>query len=1064
MRAGKLRVLWVLLAAGLLTAGCTAAHAARPERWSWQEAHARVMPEGDLEWAPEPFVFEAGDLIRYIDFEGGDDANPGTRQAPWKHHPWDLQAAGRASDARGADTYVFKCGVVYRGNLICRESGTPERPIRLTSDPSWGAGEAVISGSEVVTGWRKGAQNRDIPHAEKVWVADLDYLPRRVWTADADGTVTRIPIARTPNWEVSDPEEVLSEWWQWEQPEWWIEKNRTTTVDGKKMHLGIDKEHLTEGAEYYRDAIIWTEWAIVMGTPFPTKVVAHDPEKRTLAFEGRWYGDSGQINAGNRYFLEDKPQYLDSDGEFWFERRGEGGRLHIRLPGDRDPNTITVEAGRRYNLVQDLASANSPNRLDVIGQEGRDNVDTTGVSHIVISGLTFRFNNAWWDHHFAPWMHKEVDNAGIRLLGTSDGVRISNCRFEHISKAVRIDGINGKTRIGSVLVSDNAIQYTDDAAITIGKGAGRLADVRVLRNNLFMIGLRPFRQSDAHALTVAFPETMEVAGNMLKRCYGAGIFLHGGKPSGASGEAPLSRHLIHHNKAEQTLLGTNDWGGIETWQGGPFYVYSNVSANPNGYWNWAANKPFNARLGFAYYLDGSFKNYLFNNIAWGLNNDADSKLCNAAAFYEAVSTIHNSYFNNTVYRFATGSNWSPSGGHHRFLGNVWSDISNIVFMHGKLKEDTAETHATEYPHELMAYGHNVFYGVWNLFGVFEQSGQGYDDFESFQEALAGRKALDATLGVSTGRQPLRDPANRDVRLADGSAAIDRGVKFFVPWGLSAMVGEWNFYHVGNDVARIPDEHWHMTDYFRNRGSYYTLPQYPLTAVNVTEQDYVQGDLEDWIAGALKLNGRDQYAFVSHAAMGEPLEYGGRGEGRTASGADLKNLDVHESSFILEICFRAEPGTAEAVLIRKMDGQAGYALTLNGAVSFTARAGGRDVSVSGTAIVNDGEWHHALAEADRKAGRMTIYVDGKVHAMGDGPGSASLSNGADFYVGGTPDGDCLAGTIDFARVSLGSLDDANTTIEELYDWQFSGPFLGDFLGEVPADGKRDAGAIEYRPAP
>ncbi len=1041
-------------------AGCRGA----PQAYSWQQSHAEVTATGDLVWQPQPFVFEKGDAVRYIDYEGGDDGNPGTSTAePWTHHPWDPQAAGRARAASGADTYVFKRGVVYRGSLVCRESGTPGHPIRLTSDPSWGEGDAVISGSEVVTGWRKGTQNSDIPDAEKVWVADLNYTPRRVWTVDADGLVTRIPLARTPNWQVSDPEDVLSEWWTWEQPQWWIAENRTTTVDGKKMHLGIDTKHLTQGPEYYRDAVVWTEWAIVMGTPFPARAAAFDEQKKALAFEGRWYGDSGQINTNNRYFLEDKPQYLDDQGEFWFEKSGDGGRLHIRLPGDRDPNTVTVEAARRYNLIQDLASANSPNRLDIISQQARDDLDTTGLSHVVISGLTFRFSNAWWDLDFAPWMHKEVDNACIRLLGSSDDVRISNCRFEYVSKAVRMDGINGKVRIGSVVVSDNVIQYTDDAAMDIARGSGSLADVRVLRNNLFMIGLRPYRQSDAHALVVAFPETMEVAGNMLKRCYGSGIFLHGGKPSGAGGEVPLSRNLIHHNKAEQTLLAANDWGGIETWQGGPFYIYSNVSANPNGYWNWAANKPFNARLGFAYYLDGSFKNYLFNNIAWGLNNDADSKHCSAAAFYEAVSTIHNSYFNNTIYRFATGSNWSPSGGHHRFLGNVWSDISNIVFMHGKLKEDTAETGATEYPHGLMAYGSNVFYGIKNLFGVFEQSGQGYKDFESFQQALARRETLDATLGVSTDRQPLRDPANRDMRLARGSAAIDSGVKFFVPWGLSAMVGEWNFYHVGSDVTQIPDEHWYMTDYFRDRGSYYTLPQYPLTAVNVTEQSYVQGDLEDWIAGALELNGRDQYAFVSHAAMAEPLEYGGRAGRQTASGADLKNLDVHGSSFILEIYFRTVPGAGKAVLIRKMDGQAGYALTADGAATFAARAGGRDVSVSGTAIVNDGEWHHVLAEADREAGRMKIYVDGKLDAEGDGPGGASLSNSADFYVGGTPDGDCLAGTVDFARVSLGSLADAKTTIEELYAWQFNGPFLRDFIGNAPAGAKRDAGALEYQNA-
>jgi hypothetical protein len=1051
------------LLVALLSVACLAALCDGAEPYGWQETYARVVPTGDLAWDPQPFVFETGDAVRYIDYEGGDDANAGTsKEQPWKHHPWDPQATGRAKADRGADTYVFKCGVAYRGGLVCRESGTSERPIRLTSDPFWGGGDAVLSGSEVVTGWRKGSPNRDIPNPGQVWVADLNYLPRRVWTVDADGTVTRIPIARTPNWQVSDPEEVLSEWWQWENPQWWVAANRTTTVNGQAMHLGIDTKHLTQPPEYYRDAIVWSEWAIVMGTPFPSKVAAYDPVKKAVAFEGRWYGAGNQINAGNRYFLENKPQYLDAPGEFWFERTGDGGRLHIRLPDDRDPNTVTVEAARRYNLIQDLASANSPNRLDVLRPEERDRVDTTGVSHIVISGLTFRFSNAWWDYDFAPWMHKEVNNAGVCFRGSCDDVRISNCRFEYVSKGVRIDGIDGRTHSGSILVSDNDIRYTDDAAITIGRG-GSLADVRVLRNNLFMIGMRPFRQSDAHALTIGFPQTMEVAGNMLKRCYGSGVFVHGGKPSGAGGEVPLARNLIHHNKAEQTLLAANDWGGIETWQGGPFYIYDNISADPNGYWNWAANKPFNARLGFAYYLDGGFKNYLFNNIAWGLNNEANSKLCNAAAFYEAVGTIHNSYINNTVYRFATGSNWSPSGGHHRFLGNVWSDISDIVFMHGRLKEDTGQPAGSEYPHGLMVYGHNVFYAIGNLFGVFEMSGKGYSDFRSFQQALAARNTLDPSLGLITDRQPLRDPANRDMRPADGSAAIDQGVKYFVPWGLASMVGEWNFYHAGGDVTQIPDEHWFMADYYRARETYGAMPQYPLTVVNVTQDNYVQGDLEDWIAGALRLNGTNQYAFVSHEAMMQPVEFGGRrGGGGTASGEDLRNLDIHDSSFVLEIYFRTESGAAEGVLIRKMDAQAGYALTVNGVVALITRSGGTDVSVSGSAMVNDGEWHHVLVEADREAGRVRIYVDGVLDAEGDGPAGPSLSNGADFYVGGTPDGNCLAATIDFARVCLGSLADAKTTIEELYAWEFDGPFLRDFAGALPNGARRDAGAIEYQP--
>jgi hypothetical protein len=54
--------------------------------------------------------------------------------------------------------------------------------------------------------------------------------------------------------------------------------------------------------------------------------------------------------------------------------------------------------------------------------------------------------------------------------------------------------------------------------------------------------------------------------------------------------------------------------------------------------------------------------------------------------------------------------------------------------------------------------------------------------------------------------------------------------------------------------------------------------------------------------------------------------------------------------------------------------------------------------------NDGQWHHVIAEADRKAGTFTIYLDGKPNATGPGlKNDASLENEADLYVGGAPNG-------------------------------------------------------------
>src|SRR5215471_773662 len=123
----------LLLSVAIDNAWCAGA------RWSWQEPQAKVLPKGDLEWAPHAFEFKAGASVRYIDFESGDDANDGvSKSKPWKHHPWDPNATGQAKDCKGPQTYVFKQGVTYRGEMEANESGTETAPIILTRDPSWG--------------------------------------------------------------------------------------------------------------------------------------------------------------------------------------------------------------------------------------------------------------------------------------------------------------------------------------------------------------------------------------------------------------------------------------------------------------------------------------------------------------------------------------------------------------------------------------------------------------------------------------------------------------------------------------------------------------------------------------------------------------------------------------------------------------------------------------------------------------------------------------------------------------------------------------------------------------
>ncbi|MDD4191436.1 MAG: laminin G domain-containing protein, partial [Mangrovibacterium sp.] len=1048
------------------------------KQYSWESAMAKATATGDLLWAPHPFVFETGDVVRYIDFEGGDDQHTGMSKADaWKHHPWDKAATGNAAKWKGICTYVFKKGSVYRGTIQVRESGEPGNPVRFTADPSWGEGEAAIYGSVRITdGWKKGADHPDIPDAANVWFRDLDFAPRTLWMLRG-GEVTRIPIARMPDWKISDPEDVKSEWWPWDyQGSRQYFHVTMKNEEGKELVLGIDTKNLTGPKELYLGAVAWTEFGWVDGTPYPSYVQGFDAEKKGIGFEG-YLGSAKSrfIARHHRYYLEDKPHYLDDpDGEYWFDKKGEGGRLYVRLPQNTDPNSVILEAGKETTLVQ---------------IEEKD--------HISISGLSFRFTNVSWNLTELPWgkefaLKEHLYPACIRVWGGGRSITVANCTFAHVNEAVYMKAVKPGFHLDRIAVTDNEIWDTDHGGISVEDGilwgfdmpddAGHLFDVRILRNQVSRTGQRPQRVGSSNAVNVICGQTVEIAGNIIETPWHAGVNVFGGKLGGNLGDVPLSRILIYQNKVTDGIRTGDDCGNIETWQGGVAYVYNNVSGNPGGFRNasWMdgkdnPDKPGSARFGMAYYLDGAFKNYYFNNIGWGLSKDPWSKMGATTMFQEIIS-YQNTFFNNTAYNFVKGSRrQAPQAGSNKYLGNIWDGIGDWVFWHTVParspiagNEQDAGPQKGHYALETNAFSGNVFHDITGKYASFKPSGQWHETFEEARDVLRETQAIASDLGVVASLPPMKNPAKHDFSLAENSAATDMGAKVFVPWSLYAMVGEWNFYPAGDDPAKILDEHWYMTPYYVTRGDYYQKPMFHLRGVNIEKEDYVAGPLEDWTNGALRFNGLDQYAVCADSLLNKPFDYTvnfrwnrqGRKETYRVAGRDLKSPEIYDSNFLVEIYFKTDPGVTGGVLVKKMD-TAGYSLEVNqrGGITFTIKGGGETARLESKARINDGRWHHVIAEADRASGRLTLYINGREDRRGSAiEQGIPLSNQGDLFVGGTPSGNYFKGTLDFLRIGLGTLADSRTDIDELVAWQFRGPFLKDFAGNEPA-GKRDAGALE-----
>jgi hypothetical protein len=962
------------------------------QSYSWEIPQAAVLPGGDLTWAPKTFQYEAGSSVRYIDYETGDDTSDGlSTSTPWKHHPWDPNATSNALSCSGIHTYVFKRGVVYRGTLSAKESGTSGDPIRLTSSPDWGSDEAYFFGSISVSGgWQKANSTiaPKIPNPTLVWyknIDDLENLTKNVCEFSING-LKRLRLARTPNYEYT-PDEPQQKWWKFTKK----------TKSGDILYLEDATNFTQSQVDYYKGGDVWAiEDAIVMCTFWRQKINNYEPGSKRITVADQNFG-----GENCRYFIENTPYLLDTPGEFYYD--ASYGRIFLRLEDDKDPNTTIIEVASKAKLI-----------------------DITNKSYIEISGLTFGLTT----YDTFRWGETGSDANSpmpvIRLAGSTSNITIKNCRFLNVN-----GGIAAYNTGSNLIISDNEMNNMDDFSI-LSYGPN---EIQIMRNKIYESGTRHLGRWYSSIPAIAGKMSVaEIAGNIIEYAWGSGINITWGKGSGDINTVPFIRGIVHHNKVNHSLMGVNDYGGIESWQGGPAYYYNNISGDAQGFhYNWWIDHIMS--LGYAFYFDGAFKQYVFNNLvkgtAWNRN----------ASAYMQVLGFYNMYVHNNAYNV---DNFSTSGdgnlaldGFNCYLSNI-SDSTNNQINH--------TTSVAGVPFD--SYGNNIFSGK-TFNGNFVTGGT-QTDLYTFKNNLTTYNPDLDQVGYETSKRVFVHPASGDYRLTSTSEAIDRGVKFFVPFALSRVVGEWNFYIHRSDPTLIKGENFYFTNEYIDRETYKNVPKNHMNGFGITSNSFVTGNLEDWTEGALTFDGITTYCSLSH---------------NMASSNTCNNVDMTVNSFIIETYFKTLNNQTGGVIVSKYGASGlGYQLDVDaeGKARFSIMENGSVLhSVSTNATINDDEWHHILIEVNRNSG-ITIYADGEGSngtTIGTLPATnVSFTNTSDFLVGKNMDDGYFNGIMDFLRISKGTLEEAKTTYAELYKWEFDGPFIKDFLGNSPI-GQRDAGAIE-----
>ncbi len=354
----------------------------------------------------------------------GDDAAPGTAEAPFRTVHRAQQAAREAAPNMNADLVVNLAPGEYRldRTLEFTEADSGRNGHRVVYRSAGGPGEARLLGSVPLAGWEE--------HGDGIWKIGLPEGTvfhtlyengRRAWKARFPNYEhhPEIPTARG-RYLVSEDGSPASE--EGETTGWLVypagEVPPVTSVTKLKVLL------FAEGK---------CDW---MRTVRPVKSI--DPETRRVTIEGRfWRG----VKARARFFFEDDLGFLDAPGEFYVDEAEHV--LYYKPLAEGHPDTLGIAASRLVRLIE-LQGKSRDEPVENLTLEGLTLAETDG------------FPKGWWSTRYGRhdgalvWMNNAVGievrrchlarggRSGVMMVGHNVGNSVTGCLIEHM-------GVNGVT-------------------------------------------------------------------------------------------------------------------------------------------------------------------------------------------------------------------------------------------------------------------------------------------------------------------------------------------------------------------------------------------------------------------------------------------------------------------------------------------------------------------------------------------------------------------------------------------------------------------------------------------
>ena len=574
----------------------------------------------------------------WVDAATGNDENTGLEPSAA------FRTIQKAANLAGYGTKVHILPGIYREAITPAANGSPTEPILYFAEA--GPGTAIMRGSEPSKGikWKLLQSNTiGLPAGvdlSQIYYADLstwklDGSPRFLVELDDKGEiVTRLPMAREPDWQVKTEWKVNEFWWSADggstkatcnpannvNPNCDLKSRSLTQLTDStddSEPLGIEPGNLSTFGDLTGATLVAMD--TVQGHyVYRRTITSHTVSAGQITVDRKCEHDDGSGNPGlgwgTKYYLEGKPSLLDTPGEWWYD--SQTGYLYLWSPSATSPAKINIEISRLnngFNLSQ--------------------------RSNITVDGLALEFFNGSAVYGYNETNQKSANNTirNVDLSYADHGV--------HLQQNVGDDPENITSHF---TLAGSEISYMDTDAINLSYSwkdesapasfsfAG-ITDTVIRANQLHHLGFRTDRDN---AIGVSFehPDKLRFEDNHIHHVAHNGVqfsysVIQSDKAFGFSrDEIKTGDILVKDNIFEQACQLTTDCGALKFWGDPPNqHVYRDVLITGNvfrntfgwssvsekrGRWDGGSGSDVHGMGGFGLYLDMASGFHVYRNIAY----------------------------------------------------------------------------------------------------------------------------------------------------------------------------------------------------------------------------------------------------------------------------------------------------------------------------------------------------------------------------------------------------------------------------------------------------------------